>query len=91
VQESGAVRLDLVALSALCGLALTATPARAYEIEDFKCAVYREGVQDETNYADEAGEHPHVLRVIAKGAGGRSAKTTSFKRCGAPVLPRFVG
>jgi len=33
----------------------------------------------------------HVLRVIATGAGGRSAATTSFKRCGAPVLPRFVG
>jgi hypothetical protein len=33
----------------------------------------------------------HVLRVIATGAGGRSAKSTSFKRCGAPVLPRFVG
>jgi hypothetical protein len=33
----------------------------------------------------------HVLRVIATGAGGQSAKTTSFKRCGAPVLPRFVG
>jgi hypothetical protein len=33
----------------------------------------------------------HVLRVIASSAGGRSAKTTSFNRCGAPVLPRFVG
>ncbi len=32
----------------------------AYEIEDFRGAVYREGVQDETNYADEAGEHPHT-------------------------------
>jgi hypothetical protein len=29
--------------------------------------------------------------VIATGAGGRSAKSTSFQRCGAPVLPRFVG
>jgi hypothetical protein len=33
----------------------------------------------------------HVLRVIATSAGGRSARSTSFKRCGAPVLPRFVG
>jgi hypothetical protein len=33
----------------------------------------------------------HVLRVIATDAGGRTAKSTSFKRCGPPVLPRFVG
>jgi len=33
----------------------------------------------------------HVLRVIATGSDGRSAKSTSFKRCGSPVLPRFVG
>jgi hypothetical protein len=33
----------------------------------------------------------HVLRVIATSAGGRSARSTSFRRCGAPVLPRFVG
>jgi hypothetical protein len=33
----------------------------------------------------------HVLRVIATDSGGRSAATTSFKRCGSPVLPRFVG
>ncbi len=33
----------------------------------------------------------HVLRVIATGAGGRSTRTTTFKRCGAPALPRFVG
>ena len=33
----------------------------------------------------------HVLRVIATDSGGRSARTTSFKRCGSPVLPRFVG
>jgi hypothetical protein len=33
----------------------------------------------------------HVLRVIATGRGGRSARTTTFKRCGAPSLPRFVG
>ena len=33
----------------------------------------------------------HVLRVIATGAGGRTTKTRSFKRCGAPTLPRFVG
>jgi len=33
----------------------------------------------------------HVLRVIATGAGGRTTTTRSFKRCGAPTLPRFVG
>jgi hypothetical protein len=38
---------------------LTAAPAAgAYEIADFRGAVYRDGVQDETNDADEAGEHP---------------------------------
>lgn len=58
MQASGAVRLGLVALCA--ALALSSAPAHAYEIEDFTGAVYREGVQDETNYADEAGEHPHT-------------------------------
>jgi hypothetical protein len=33
----------------------------------------------------------HVLRVIATGTGGRSTRTASFRRCGAPSLPRFVG
>lgn len=33
----------------------------------------------------------HVLRVIATDAGGRTARSTAFKRCGSPVLPRFVG
>jgi hypothetical protein len=33
----------------------------------------------------------HVLRVIATGAGGRTTRSTSFRRCGAPSLPRFVG
>jgi hypothetical protein len=33
----------------------------------------------------------HVLRVIATGAGGRSTRTSSFRRCGAPSLPRFIG
>ena len=33
----------------------------------------------------------HVLRIIAVGAGGRSTRTTTFKRCGAPKPPRFVG
>lgn len=58
MQASGAVRLGLLALCA--ALALASAPAHAYEIEDFTGAVYREGVQDETNYADEAGEHPHT-------------------------------
>jgi hypothetical protein len=33
----------------------------------------------------------HVLRVIATGAGGRSAQVATFNRCGSPSLPRFVG
>jgi hypothetical protein len=33
----------------------------------------------------------HVLRVIAVGSGGRTVRTTSFKRCGPPGLPRFIG
>ena len=33
----------------------------------------------------------HVLRVIAHGTGGRSVRTTTFNRCGAPSPPRFVG
>jgi hypothetical protein len=33
----------------------------------------------------------HVLRVIAHGTGGRSVRTTTFRRCGAPLPPRFVG
>ena len=33
----------------------------------------------------------HVLRVTATGAGGRSTKTRSFRRCGRTSLPRFVG
>ena len=33
----------------------------------------------------------HVLRVIASSTGGRSARVATFKRCGAPSLPRFVG
>ena len=33
----------------------------------------------------------HVLRVIARSTGGRSARSAEFRRCGAPVLPRFVG
>jgi hypothetical protein len=33
----------------------------------------------------------HVLRVIANSTGGRSTRTTAFRRCGRPSLPRFVG
>jgi hypothetical protein len=33
----------------------------------------------------------HVLRVIASSTGGRSARVATFRRCGAPSLPRFVG
>jgi hypothetical protein len=33
----------------------------------------------------------HVLKVIANGAGGKSTRTTAFRRCGRPSLPRFVG
>ena len=33
----------------------------------------------------------HVLKVIATGAGGRSTRSASFRRCGRPQLPRFVG
>ena len=33
----------------------------------------------------------HVLRIIAVGAGGRTVRTTKFRRCGAPFPPRFVG
>jgi hypothetical protein len=33
----------------------------------------------------------HVLRVIATGSGGRSVRSTSFRRCGRPTGPRFVG
>jgi hypothetical protein len=33
----------------------------------------------------------HVLSVIATSAAGHTTRTVSFKRCGAPVLPRFVG
>jgi hypothetical protein len=33
----------------------------------------------------------HVLRVVARSTGGRDVKVATFKRCGAPSLPRFVG
>jgi hypothetical protein len=33
----------------------------------------------------------HVLRVVAKSAGGRTAQVATFNRCGSPSLPRFVG
>jgi hypothetical protein len=33
----------------------------------------------------------HVLRVVARSEGGRSARVATFKRCGSPSLPRFVG
>jgi hypothetical protein len=33
----------------------------------------------------------HVLRVIARSAGGRTARVATFNRCGSPSLPRFVG
>src|ERR1044071_3846744 len=50
-----AVKLGLAAVATM----LIASPAaHAYEIADFRGAVYRDGVQDETNYADDAGEHP---------------------------------
>src|SRR5687767_1747403 len=52
-----ALKLVLAVVAAV----LIASPvAHAYKIADFRGAVYREGVQDETNYADEAGEHPHT-------------------------------
>jgi hypothetical protein len=33
----------------------------------------------------------HVLRVVARSEGGRTAQVSTFKRCGSPSLPRFVG
>jgi hypothetical protein len=33
----------------------------------------------------------HLLRVTATGAGGKSTRSTAFRRCGRPTLPRFVG
>jgi hypothetical protein len=58
VQALRAVGLGLAALPSLWALA--GAPAQAYEIASFDGAVYRAGVQDQTNYADDAGEHPHT-------------------------------
>jgi hypothetical protein len=33
----------------------------------------------------------HVLRVVARGDGGRTSQVSTFSRCGSPSLPRFVG
>jgi hypothetical protein len=33
----------------------------------------------------------HVLRVVARSTGGKTARVATFNRCGAPSLPRFVG
>ena len=33
----------------------------------------------------------HVIRIIARGAGGRTVRVLEFRRCGRPVQPRFVG
>jgi hypothetical protein len=52
-----ALRLGLAAMAA----ALVAAPAaQAYEIADFRGAVYRDTGETPDDYADEAGEHPYI-------------------------------
>src|SRR5215218_787460 len=63
---------------------LVAAPvAHAYEIADFRGAVYRDGVQDETNYADEAGEHPDTgiveFAFTTNGSGAPSGVTKELR------------
>ena len=33
----------------------------------------------------------HTLKVVARGAGGRTVQRATFFRCKRPALPRFVG
>ena len=33
----------------------------------------------------------HVIRIVARGAGGRTVRVLEFRRCGRPQQPRFVG
>jgi hypothetical protein len=33
----------------------------------------------------------HTLKIVARGAGGRTVERATFFRCKRPALPRFVG
>ena len=33
----------------------------------------------------------HTLKIVARGAGGRTVQRATFFRCRRPALPRFVG